>query len=199
MNRTNPPTRITRLSPRLRWCLLLSAVLLLIGVTLWIKSYWKGNAIGHLNYTPNRDGSVTRVIYDLQVICGFVIFDYDELRIVRPDEVAYTKVGPQGFYIYSPKPVYAYVTRLTPQNLLNRAGFYLDTVPPSQASLRLILPCWFAMLLLALSGLPLFLHFLRKRRQTARLARGQCWSCGYDLRASKDQCPECGAIGVESP
>ena len=34
-----------------------------------------------------------------------------------------------------------------------------------------------------------------RRRQTARkrLAAGLCCRCGYDLRASKEQCPECGS------
>ena len=32
------------------------------------------------------------------------------------------------------------------------------------------------------------------RRATRRQRRGLCPSCGYDLRASPAQCPECGAI-----
>jgi len=33
----------------------------------------------------------------------------------------------------------------------------------------------------------------RRLRRKDRLARGLCPSCGYDLRASPQQCPECGA------
>jgi hypothetical protein len=34
---------------------------------------------------------------------------------------------------------------------------------------------------------------LLKRRRN-RLKRGQCVRCGYDLRATPERCPECGAI-----
>ncbi len=50
-------------------------------------------------------------------------------------------------------------------------------------------PMWMATGLFG-SMLWLFYHPLHRRRKRKKL--GLCLKCGYDLRASKDRCPECG-------
>jgi hypothetical protein len=54
-----------------------------------------------------------------------------------------------------------------------------------------LLPYW--LLLLPTIALPLW--WMRCRRvwvMDDRQAAGQCFSCGYDLRAARHNCPECG-------
>lgn len=41
-------------------------------------------------------------------------------------------------------------------------------------------------------GMPLAFLMFRYRRRMRRIESGGCPKCGYDLRASKDRCPECG-------
>ena len=63
----------------------------------------------------------------------------------------------------------------------------------------LTLPLYFPTLLFALLPAHYFLRFRRRRRIAARLARGCCGGCGYDLRASAGRCPECGLAGPSAP
>ena len=49
----------------------------------------------------------------------------------------------------------------------------------------IFVPYWCLLLLIATSTAVLW-------ERDRRLPRGYCQRCGYDLRASKDRCPECG-------
>jgi hypothetical protein len=53
------------------------------------------------------------------------------------------------------------------------------------------MPFWFPATTLALLPAAEFLRMLHTRR---RRAQGLCPTCGYDLRATPDRCPECGKI-----
>lgn len=53
--------------------------------------------------------------------------------------------------------------------------------------------------LVLLAALPQFRALWLFRRLRLRVKRGQCSACGYDLRASPEQCPECGKHRTGSP
>jgi hypothetical protein len=51
------------------------------------------------------------------------------------------------------------------------------------------IPFWSLMILFSFPLLPSVVRLHRRQR---RIAKGLCLGCGYDLRASTGQCPECG-------
>ena len=61
------------------------------------------------------------------------------------------------------------------------------------ALLMLLVACLMVIAYLSpIIGLSLFWSFLRKRADRRRM-QNLCIKCGYDLRASKERCPECGS------
>ena len=56
------------------------------------------------------------------------------------------------------------------------------------------IPFWFLMLLTLTPCL--ILAYRRIRRATRRKAAGLCPTCGYDLRATPERCPECGTAAA---
>ena len=76
----------------------------------------------------------------------------------------------------------------------NVAGFsYTGAVDKDLPVSVLITPSWsLALLLGVLPGMLL----LRSRRRRVRLRENLSPSCGYDLRATPDRCPECGTIAA---
>jgi hypothetical protein len=91
--------------------------------------------------------------------------------------------------------------RITMRIAYDSWGFAYDVQRPRYESAstrdwrryRVMFPHWAAALALGIPPLalirPVFLH-VRTRR---RARRGLCRACGYDLRATPQRCPECGA------
>ena len=63
---------------------------------------------------------------------------------------------------------------------------------------RAMFPHWAAAVALGVPPLGLIKPIVLYLRTRRRARRGQCRSCGYDLRATPRQCPECGALAAAS-
>jgi hypothetical protein len=57
----------------------------------------------------------------------------------------------------------------------------------------LIFPYWCALLILTIPTIGLLRWTFAASRRDRRLRAGCCATCGYDLRATPERCPECGA------
>jgi len=71
---------------------------------------------------------------------------------------------------------------------------------PAVTGFRLIaMPFWFICLTLAALAAWAIRSTWLQRRLQRRLRLGLCPTCGYDLRASKERCPECGQPVISAP
>ena len=80
------------------------------------------------------------------------------------------RANPNGIFCFGRQPFYGY-----PRNSFDWHLPYFVAIPCT-----MILPA------IVLRG------YKKERRRRKRRERGLCLNCGYDLRASKDRCPECG-------
>lgn len=98
-------------------------------------------------------------------------------------------------FLASSTPVTAETARMWgyPMTWFDSFAFGWEETKPAGEELRI--PAWFPLLL---SGILPGCWLLALRRRRNRRALGQCLLCGYDLRASKDRCPECGTAIVHT-
>lgn len=57
-----------------------------------------------------------------------------------------------------------------------------------------IIPTWFVLLSTGVVPAAWYSLFLRNREPERRKRLNLCLTCGYDLRATPNQCPECGTV-----
>jgi hypothetical protein len=67
---------------------------------------------------------------------------------------------------------------------------------PHEDAFECAIPHWFALLAFAIA--PTFWFFGIHRRRVTRRKLGLCPTCGYDLRATPERCPECGRRNDET-
>jgi hypothetical protein len=170
----------------------LSAVLCLAVTGCWVFSFfapfgqgwdtsWGGNGDGFQNrlWVAER-GSLHLLRHDLRVA---------PVTPSNPGHLYHGGYDPAGRLMLRVAPTrfgFAYrnqVSGFRETTGLRQTRTFIDS--------QLSIPLWLPTILLAL---PPAGWLLDRRRRHRQQVRGLCPSCGYDLRATPDRCPECGTI-----
>ena len=154
----------------------LSLLMFAATVVLWLRSYSTAQYIGWASADQ---------------FCGVLSMG----GLLRLEHATYGD-GPMGWsYVHYPTPASGGLwdeTRARDRHggALRAAGFARATIDYNSDGKRirraLYLPHW------ALAVLFLVLPLVRLAMRRPRRAPGTCAACGYDLRATRDRCPECG-------
>jgi hypothetical protein len=114
-----------------------------------------------------------------KVISGHGTVDF--LVIPRWPQEEWFRVGRYDPYVY-------YGTRYSKRLL----GFGTEAIWPEYGGRYVNVPHWFFVFIFALMAVWLGRKWWRGRID----ASGKCGVCGYDMRATPQRCPECGAAGT---
>jgi hypothetical protein len=178
-----------------RLAAILSVLSLLMCVAIlasWVRSYWVADE-WYWSDGADRPRRVYRMghIYELVLVrgCIYVVHDtswwherqfrhvaFDNLDAALPPFVARRSILGFEWVAYTGVPFLSSVS-----------------MPPFLLYRIVGIPHWF---LAMCAATPLLLPLFRRRRLRRRLRQGLCAVCGYDLRANKERCPECGTANA---
>lgn len=180
-----------------------TCLLLCLGiVVLWIRGYFVADAVGF------GDSRVAREFVSHDGM--FVYWSWEcqapaELPMALPRELQYraTPADSPFYYLLPGENVTTVVNgrriwwRFL-QELGVRSILFTDPGFPRVNFIHLLrIPCWLVLLLALFFPAVRYLFAIvaryRRQRHLARCNKlGLCPTCGYDLRASRERCPECG-------
>jgi hypothetical protein len=171
----------------------LSFVLSLAVCALWARSYWHYDQITH--YYDYRDS----ILYEwyLRSVLGEIHFNRNSSGPWEPD----LELGERWRYDSNDTHPTQTLLALHAQPDSNKEsvlflGFGYFRAESRGGELVIAVPHWSLALLFSI--LPAF-HLLVALRSRRRHRAGLCRRCGYDLRATPDDCPECGAVPASQP
>jgi hypothetical protein len=171
----------------------LSLVLSLAVAVLWVRSYWRADAVNltHAQRDPTETRWARVLVHSewgqVQVWgrwyassdAGFIARNLDH-------DLGWSIDGDSRGAFWSER------------SGTERWGFAWESetwtsraVSATIVNRRLTVPHWSIVMLFWLPPAAWALHCSRRRR---RAAKGFCIDCGYDLRATPDRCPECGRL-----
>jgi hypothetical protein len=175
---------------------LLSALSLLLCVVvcaLWVRSYLASDCLWTRSPRPNWPGQSTVLLASGQ---GMVLFgcswDLDPpgtlglFSLLRRQPWTYERNAAMDIFKNRPGP--AAFRRWHELPLKGDVGRLFDS---EKGGWSVFVPDWLPLLL---TGLLPILWLVGMIQRSRRVTQSLCSTCGYDLRATPDRCPECGTV-----
>jgi hypothetical protein len=162
----------------------LSLLLCVATVGWWARSYWRYDA---LNYADNPE-------YRFQIYAFRGLFGCSASWVTGPvSERWLSRHSASWWRDRSPVSIMSSRNDTWYGFSLNNTTYLMDLWDEKSQTRRVAVtvPCWLPALLLALPPGMWAVQSARRRRMR-RQAGVFCLTCGYDLRATPDRCPECG-------
>ena len=174
-------------------CSVLSLLLCVAACVLWVRSYVANDVLWGDKAIAVEPAAIDRRMFTAESGRGGLLLHTG--RIITADERIFAG-PPTGRWLIQMRcaPLASAPARQT-----QYLGFAFDRrhfkdALTANSSVVAVIPYWF--IALGASVLPAVHVRLRSSaRRRLRASRGECLGCGYDLRASPDRCPECGATG----
>jgi len=181
---TTERIQTTRSSSQSKLFWILNAALIVL-MLMWIRSYFRSDWLGytHRGNTLTRNVSIQSMNGEL--CCDRSISPNDPAdkiafrcgSVVVTDRSFVFRWSHAGFFAFGPVQMYSGVA--------TSPVFYQAGIPYWSVVLPLGLFCGY--------------RWMKHRAQRRSDPRIICRSCGYDLRASRDRCPECGTLIPSDP
>ena len=173
----------------------ISLLLCLLSAAVWARGYFATDGIAWARATVIAPRTYEQIARSLLTHRGAIVYMIDRERGWVDSELwADSELKDQLFWARSNSPPGSLpVTSVPSESIVNRLGFGSIGWPTHRA---VWIPCW--LLCVGFAVLPL-LWLQRRWRRDHYIGQGHCSTCGYDLRATPDRCPECGTAVKFSP
>jgi hypothetical protein len=177
-----------------------SAVLFLTAIVFWVRSCWivdmvnvaaawntgqrlRGDAVGIESWNARAEITLG------YLGPGSTRLGKDGMP-VKPGVVSCQHLPLKGFSWTESQPTWAWAGFYSASAMSFGGVAIIDINRPDAVTRHYGAPYWF---ILAITGFLPFGWTVRVMRRRNRPVHGLCARCGYDLRASTNRCPECGA------
>jgi len=167
-------------------------------VALWVRSHWRADS---LHYSSALGAGLAQTQDTFVSEWGSII--YARGRVEHRTPQARPSFVPGWVVLSDSADLYGDPRESVRRHGREWLGFGYSrgttsaaTRPVRGSYVEVIVPHWAVALVLGVLPGRWFFVWWRRRR---RLALGRCAVCGYDLRATPDRCPECGAVPQHHP